>query len=161
MSFKKMAVVIMVLCVLAGSVFCPVQAEAAEKEYTNREVKLLASIIFCEAGNQSYSGKLAVGCVVMNRKRSSRFPNSVEGVIRQRGQFSPVAAGKFKRELARYRKGSYEKGVRAECVRAAKAALSGQDYVHRRGKKVNMRRYYFFSRHLRRAKLRIGAHDFK
>ncbi|MCH5265547.1 MAG: cell wall hydrolase [Lachnospiraceae bacterium] len=161
MSIKKMVVCMMVVCVLAGSIFSAKPSQAAEREYTNRDVKLLSAIIFCEAGNQSYAGKLAVGCVVMNRKRSSRFPNSVEKVIRQKRQFSPVASGKFKKELERYNNGSYEKGVRAECVRAAKAALSGQDYVKTRGKKVNMRRYHFFSGHLSRAKLRIGAHDFK
>ncbi|MCH5253039.1 MAG: cell wall hydrolase [Lachnospiraceae bacterium] len=161
MSFKKAVVLLLAVSMLLGTALTTTTAEAAKKKYTNREVKLLASIIFCEAGNQSYAGKLAVGCVVMNRKRSHSFPNSVEGVIRQRGQFSPVRQGKFSRELKKYKNGAYKKGARAQCVRAAKAALSGQTYVRTRGKKISMRKYHFFSTRLHRAKLRIGAHDFK
>lgn len=164
MNFKKFILLVMAACMLAGVPSEAVTVQAAEKKeatYTKRDVKLLASIIFCEAGNQSRAGKVAVGCVVMNRKRSRNFPNTVEGVIRQRGQFSPVAQGKFKRELALYNKGSYNSGARKQCVQAAKVALEGQDYVMLKGKKVSMRKYHFFSQRLSNAKLRIGGHDFK
>lgn len=161
MSFKKVVVLLLAVSMLLGLAPGGTPAEAAKKNYTNRDVKLLASIIFCEAGNQSYAGKLAVGCVVMNRKRSKSFPNTVEGVIRQKGQFGPVASGKFKKELKRYKKGAYKKGARKKCVKAAKEALQGKSYVKTRGKKVNMRKYHFFNGHLRRAKLRIGGHYFK
>lgn len=162
MKLKKVVVLLLAVSMLLGvAVMESKPSEAAKKNYTNREVKLLASIIYCEAGGQSYAGKLAVGCVVMNRKRSHSFPNSVEGVIRQKGQFGPVSSGKFSRELKRYKKGAYKKGARKQCVKAAKEALSGQAYVKTRGKKVNMRKYHFFNGHLRRAKLRIGGHDFK
>lgn len=163
MCFKKLVIMIMAIVVFAGGMPQAVTIQAAEQEktYTNRDVKLLSSIIFCEAGNQSFAGKVAVGCVVMNRKRSKNFPNTIEKVIRQRGQFSPVAQGKFKRELERYNAGAYEKGARKQCVKAAKAALGGQDYVTLKGKKINMRKYFFFSQRLTNAKLRIGGHDFK
>jgi hypothetical protein len=166
MSFRKYVIMIMAILVLAGTLPQAVTVQAAEEDateasYTKRDLKLLASIIYCEAGNQSRAGKVAVGCVVMNRKRSKSFPNTIEGVIRQKGQFSPVAQGKFKKELARYNSGAYEKGARKLCLEAAKAALKGQDYVTLRGKKVNMRKYHFFSQRLSRAKLRIGGHDFK
>lgn len=160
---RKILLVIMTVILFAGNVACAPTVSAAEKksDYTARDVKLLASIIFCEAGNQSFAGKVAVGCVVMNRKRSRQFPNSVEGVIRQKGQFSPVAQGKFGRELKKYKAGAYKKGARKACVKAAKAALSGQNYVRFRGKNINMRKYHFFSQRLSHAKLRIGGHDFK
>ncbi len=58
-------------------------AEAAKKPYTDKDLKYMAAIIYCEAGNQSYAGKVAVGCVVMNRVKSSRFPNTVLRVIRR------------------------------------------------------------------------------
>ena len=45
------------------------------------DIALLAALIQCEAGGESYEGKLAVGSVVMNRVSSSHFPNSVAGVI--------------------------------------------------------------------------------
>ncbi|MBQ6441905.1 MAG: cell wall hydrolase [Lachnospiraceae bacterium] len=57
--------------------------------------ELLSALIYCEAGGEPYDGQVAVGCVVMNRVRSSAFPNTVSGVIYQSGQFSPVASGRL------------------------------------------------------------------
>lgn len=82
-------------------------------------VAALAAIIECEAGGECYEGKVAVGAVVLNRVSSSRFPNTVMGVITQKNQFSPVASGRFAIVLAR--------GARASCVKAAKDALAGVD----------------------------------
>lgn len=165
MSFRKVVIMLLAAVMLAGVVSVSAPAQAAEikgeKGYTNREVKMLASLIYCEAGNQSYAGKLAVGCVVMNRRRSKSFPNSIEGVIKQRGQFGPVAQGKLSREMRRYRAGAYKRGGRKESLKAAKAALQGQDYVKTRGKKVELRRFHFFNGHLSNAKIRIGGHSFK
>lgn len=165
MKIKAVVVRMVVVFVMAGIMIMAgsIRSGAAEreKEYTNKELRMMASIIFCEAGNQSYAGKLAVGIVIMNRKNSGNFPNTVEKVIKQKFQFSPVRTGKFAREMKRYRQGAYEKGARAECVRAARQALSGRNYVNYHGKKIQMGRYLFFSQHLRNAKLRIGGHDFK
>ena len=83
------------------------------------DVTLLAAIIQCEAGGCSYAGQLAVGAVVMNRVKSSSFPNTISGVIYQRGQFSPARTGKLASRLAR--------GVSASCRQAAMEALSGKD----------------------------------
>ena len=83
------------------------------------DVTLLAAIIQCEAGGCSYQGQLAVGAVVMNRVKSSSFPNTISGVIYQRGQFSPARTGKLASRLA--------KGVSASCRQAAMEALSGKD----------------------------------
>lgn len=164
MKLKKLVVLMMAVITMATGVLANVTpSEAAEpkKTYTNKEVKMLSTIIFCEAGNQSYAGKLAVGIVVMNRKRSSKFPNSVEGVIKQPYQFSPVRTGKWARELKKYNKGDYKKGAKAQCVKAAIDALEGQRTVKYRGKTINMKSYHFFSQRLSRARLRIGGHDFK
>ena len=74
MNFKALVVRMIAVFVLAGLMLTSgttlSKAAEGENSYTNKEVKMLASIIFCEAGNQSYAGKLAVGIVVMNRKRS-------------------------------------------------------------------------------------------
>ena len=78
---------------------------------------LLAAFIECEAGGESYEGKLAVGSVVMNRVASSYFPNTVVGVIYQGGQFSPVASGRYATVLAR--------GAESSCVQAAQDVLAG------------------------------------
>lgn len=85
------------------------------------DLALLAALIECEAGGESYEGKLAVGSVVMNRVRSSRFPNSVVEVIYQKGQFSPVASGRFAAVLSR--------GASADSVRAAQECLAGNSTV--------------------------------
>ena len=78
---------------------------------------LMGAIIQCEAGSESYDGKLAVGSVIMNRVRSSYFPNTVSGVIYQGGQFSPVASGRLAYRL--------EQGVDSDCMSAAQAVLGG------------------------------------
>ena len=78
---------------------------------------MLAAIIQCEAGGESYEGKLAVGSVVLNRVSSSHFPNTIAGVIHQGGQFSPVASGRFASVLAA--------GANASCRQAAGEVLSG------------------------------------
>ncbi len=46
-------------------------------------------------------------------------------------------------------------------MKAAKAALEGKNYITSRGKKITLKKFRFFNRHLSRARLRIGAHDFK
>lgn len=82
---------------------------------------LLAALIECEAGGESYDGMLAVGSVVMNRVASSYFPNTVVGVIYQGGQFSPVASGRFATVLGR--------GASASCQQAAAEVLGGNRNV--------------------------------
>ena len=132
-----------------------------KKNYTKKELKMMSAIIYCEAGNQSMAGKIAVGIVVMNRKSSSKFPNTIEKVLKQSYQFTPVRTGKWAREMKKYSQGKYKTGARAKCVKAAKAALEGQKTVTYKGKKINMKKYHFFSQYLKKAKLRIGGHDFK
>lgn len=82
----------------------------------------MAAIIFCEAGNQPYSGKVAVGAVIMNRVESGRFPNTIQGVIYQRGQFTPAMTGKLARVLA-------SGNIPSSCYEAARAALNGESPV--------------------------------
>lgn len=136
-------------------------ARAAEKSYKDNDLKYMAAIIFCEAGNQSYAGKVAVGCVVMNRVNSSKFPNSILRVIKQPGQFSPVRQGKFSREVKNVESGKYSYGARRQCMKAAQEVLEGQRDVTYKGRKLSMKKYHFFSGRLSRPKLRIGGHQFK
>lgn len=81
------------------------------------DIDLLAAIIECEAGGEPYTGKVAVGNVVMNRVKSAVFPNTVLEVIYQNRQFSPVGSGRFAIVLSR--------GANAECYQAAQDAMSG------------------------------------
>lgn len=83
------------------------------------EVTLLAALIQCEAGNESYEGQLAVGAVVMNRVRSGGYPGSIYDVIYQSGQFTPAGSGSVARVASNGPKGS--------CMQAAQEAIAGMD----------------------------------
>lgn len=65
--------------------------ESNEKEIDEEDLELLSRIIYAEAKGEPFEGKKGVGRVVINRKNSSRFPDSIEEVIFQPGQF--CAAG--------------------------------------------------------------------
>lgn len=100
------------------------QTEAPQTEgpeASGSDVDLLAAIIYCEAGNQSREGKVAVGAVVMHRVYSDSFPNNIHDVIYQSGQFTPAYSGSLASALAN--------GVPSDCYEAAQAALSGEDPV--------------------------------
>lgn len=62
---------------------------------SNSNVNLLARLIYGEARGESYTGQVAVGAVVMNRVRSSSFPNTISGVIYQSGAFDAVKDGQI------------------------------------------------------------------
>ena len=79
---------------------------------------LLANLIYCEAGGEPYDGQLAVASVVINRVRSSVYPNTVVGVIYQNKQFSPVASGRLELALATNK-------ATSRCYQAADEAMSG------------------------------------
>lgn len=132
-----------------------------EESYTKAELRLMSSIIYCEAGGESYAGKLAVGIVVMNRVSSSSFPDTIHGVIYQRRQFSPVRNGALRRALANYDAGKFTSKQEKASIKAAKAALTGAKAVQHKGKKKSISKYKFFSRYIPRAKYKIGGHMFK
>ena len=88
------------------------------RESTNAssdEVYLLACLINCESNH--YEGQLAVANVVLNRVKSSKFPNSISEVIYAPGQFSPARSGKLERRL--------QSGPSASAMQAAQDALNG------------------------------------
>lgn len=76
---------------------------------------LLAQLIYAEARGESYKGKVAVGAVVLNRVRSSQFPNTLSGVIYQNNAFESVSNG------------SIYNTPDADCLRAAREAMNGWD----------------------------------
>ncbi|MBQ1269674.1 MAG: spore cortex-lytic enzyme [Clostridia bacterium] len=63
--------------------------------YKSADVYLLARVIYAEARGESYTGKVAVGAVVLNRVRSSAFPNTISGVVYQPLAFTAVADGQI------------------------------------------------------------------
>jgi hypothetical protein len=135
--------------------------KASKRSYTKAELRLMSCIISCEAIGEPYAGKLAVGIVVMNRLRSSKFPNTVKGVIYERNQFSPAGNGILSKTLAKYDSGKFTSKYQKDCIKAAKKALSGTTTVTYNNKTINMKSYLFFSVYLRGSRLKIGHHNFK
>lgn len=62
---------------------------------SNSDLNLLARLVYAEARGEPYTGQVAVASVVLNRVKSSSFPNSVSGVIYQSGAFSVVNDGQI------------------------------------------------------------------
>lgn len=83
--------------------------------------ELLACLIYCEAGGEPYTGQVAVGSVVINRMRSAVFPNTMVGVIYQKGQFTPARSGRLATRLSL--------GATESCYRAADEAMAGAQPV--------------------------------
>ncbi len=76
---------------------------------------LLAMVINGEARGESYEGQVAVGAVVLNRVKHSSFPNTIAGVIYQKGAFTAVDDGQI------------NNAVQSTCMNAAQDALNGWD----------------------------------
>ena len=94
---------------------------SAESSASSSDLDLLAALIYCEAGNQSRDGKVAVGAVVLNRVASGSFANSISGVIYESGQFTPAMTGWLDQVVA--------SGAPSDCYEAAQAALNGENPV--------------------------------
>lgn len=62
---------------------------------SNADLNLLARCVYGEARGEPYTGQVAVAAVVLNRVRSSKFPNSISGVIYQAGAFTAVSDGQI------------------------------------------------------------------
>ena len=103
---------------------------------------LLARVISAEARGEPYSGQVAVGAVIMNRVRSASYPNSIEAVIYQSGQFTPASTG----WLDRVRN---SRGYTATSMQAAADALAGANpiggclYFDQGGRGMKIGAHYF------------------
>ena len=97
-------------------------AEAAAEAAAQADKELLASLIFCEAGNQPYEGQVAVGAVVMNRVKSGSYPDTISDVIYQSGQFTPAMTGWLDSVRA-------SNGYTESAMQAAEDALAGSNPV--------------------------------
>lgn len=96
--------------------------EISEVQFEENDRYLLANLIYCEAGGESYAGQLAVGAVVINRVLSSVYPDTMTGVIYQKYQFSPVESGRLAIALSQNK-------ATASCYKAADEAMTGQTNV--------------------------------
>lgn len=89
----------------------------ASNSSNTSDVQLLARAINGEARGEPYEGQVAVGAVILNRVKDSKFPNTIAGVIYQSGAFTAVADGQINVPI--------EEG--ATVVKAARDALNGWD----------------------------------
>lgn len=64
-------------------------------QYTSSDLYLLAKTIYAESRGEPYTGQVAVGAVILNRVRSSQFPNTVSGVVYQKHAFTAVSDGQI------------------------------------------------------------------
>lgn len=97
------------------------EAAKAQKEAvlaTASEIDILAALIQCEAGGESYEGQLAVGSVVMNRVRSGGYPGTITEVIYASGQFTPASSGKMSSLIL-------NGNIKQTCRQAAQDAVNG------------------------------------
>ena len=83
--------------------------------YSNSYVELLAKVISAEARGESYEGQVAVGAVILNRVAHPSFPDTLSGVVYQKGAFSCVNDSNWYQPVAESSK------------RAARDALNGWD----------------------------------
>ncbi len=93
------------------------KAEAASNSGTTSDVQLIARAINGEARGEPYEGQVAVGAVILNRVKSSKFPNTIAGVIYEPGAFTAVADGQINVAI--------EEG--STVLKAAQDALNGWD----------------------------------
>ncbi|MBR1868199.1 MAG: spore cortex-lytic enzyme [Clostridia bacterium] len=83
--------------------------------YTSADTNLLAKLIYAEARGEPYTGQVAVGAVVLNRVKSSSFPNTISGVIYQPYAFTCVSDGQINMT------------PNASALNAARDAMNGYD----------------------------------
>lgn len=98
--------------------------------YTDADLMLLACLVHSEAGDQSYEGKLAVANVVLNRVKSSKYPDTIKKVIYQSGQFTVAKSGSLQKQLDNYN--NYTSKSQKLSIKAAKDALEGANNIGKR-----------------------------
>lgn len=135
-SFKKYAIFLCILIILIFALYLSVNNISINIPgiYAAKETKassistknpssgsdvtqLLARLINGEARGEIYQGQVAVGAVILNRVKSPEFPNTIAGVIYQKGQFTCVTDGQFNKPI----------DPSSTIYKAAKEAMNGSD----------------------------------
>lgn len=121
---KKILKVFSIMFLLVLSTICVflvdngnVNNVSIAKSTNTSDIQLMARAINGEARGEPYEGQVAVGAVILNRVKDSRFPNSISGVIYEPGAFTAVSDGQINAALS---EGS-------TVYKAAQDALNGWD----------------------------------
>lgn len=100
---------------IAGNETLKALGVEAGDSYNSSDYQLLARIISAEARGEPYMGQVAVGAVVLNRVEHPSFPDTLAGVVYQKGAFSCLDDGQFNEPIAE------------SAYKAARDALNGMD----------------------------------
>ena len=109
--------IILIAILFAISTIMESKAKAASNSNSTSDVQLLARAINGEARGEPYEGQVAVGAVILNRVKSSKFPNTIAGVIYEPGAFTAVSDGQINVAISES----------STVVKAARDALNGWD----------------------------------
>ena len=99
MKIKKFFIIPILLLMVTGVYvlinLLPKNVEAASDSSSTSDLQLMARAINGEARGEPYEGQVAVGAVILNRVKSSQFPNTIAGVIYEKGAFTAVSDGQI------------------------------------------------------------------
>ena len=109
--------IILIAILFAISTIMESKARAASNSKSTSDVQLLARARNGEARGEPYEGQVAVGAVILNRVKSSKFPNTIAGVIYEPGAFTAVSDGQINVAISES----------STVVKAARDALNGWD----------------------------------
>ena len=122
---KNLRKIMLVMCILLmiGTIFTIVSDQnklentSYAKATNSSDIQLMARAINGEARGEPYEGQVAVGAVILNRVKSSQFPNSISGVIYQAGAFTAVSDGQINSPISE----------NSTVYKAARDAINGGD----------------------------------
>ena len=104
---KKILKIILAIILIALSTICIFIVDKSStnnvsiaKSTNTSDMQLMARAINGEARGEPYEGQVAVGAVILNRVKDSRFPNSISGVIYQPGAFTAVSDGQINASIS-------------------------------------------------------------
>ena len=121
MKIKKFFIIPILLLMVTGMYvlinLLPKNVEAASDSSSTSDLQLMARAINGEARGEPYEGQVAVGAVILNRVKSSQFPNTIAGVIYEKGAFTAVSDGQINVAI---KEGS-------TVLKAARDAMNGWD----------------------------------
>lgn len=121
MKIKKFFIIPILLLMVTGLYvlinLLPKNVEASSDSSSTSDLQLMARAINGEARGEPYEGQVAVGAVILNRVKSSQFPNTIAGVIYEKGAFTAVSDGQINVAI---KEGS-------TVLKAARDAMNGWD----------------------------------
>ncbi len=116
------SILIIALLIITTQIFNINNYNSSSKIYavssaSETDIQLMARAINGEARGESYEGQVAVGAVILNRVKSSQFPNTIAGVIYEKGAFTAVSDGQINVPIEK----------NSTVYKAARDALNGWD----------------------------------